>query len=122
MADLTYSIQTQLAKGSLNYSFNASGVTADLSTTGMIATTLNLSTATTAISTASMSSVGLCMARSLATAETHVVTIGRLDGATLHGCVSLRGGEAAVFRMAPGNYAANAAVAGSRLVVTITEG
>ena len=31
-------------------------------------------------------------------------------------------GEAAVFRMAPGNYAANAAVAGSRLVLTITEG
>ncbi len=50
MADLTYSIQTQLSKGALNHSFNASGVTADLSTTGMIAVTLNLSTATTAIS------------------------------------------------------------------------
>lgn len=122
MADLTYSIQAQLAKGALNHTFNAAGVTADLATTGIIATTLNLSTATTAISTAALSSVGLCMARSLATSETHVVTIGRLDGATLHGCVSLRAGEAAVFRMAPGNYAANAAVAGSRLVLTITEG
>lgn len=122
MADLNYSIQTQLTKGSLNHTFNASGVTADLSASGLIATTLSLSTATTSISTASMSSLGLCMARSLATSETHVVTIGRLDGSTLHGCVALRGGEAAVFRMSPGNYAANAAVAGSRLVLTITEG
>jgi len=122
MADISFSIQAQITKGSLNQSVSASGVTADMSTTGMIATTLNLGTATTSISTANLSSVGLCFARNLATVSTHVVTIGRFDGTTMHGCVSLRAGEAAVFRMAAGNYAANAAVADSRLLVQITEG
>lgn len=122
MADISFSIQAQVAKEPLSQSFAASGVTANMAASGLIATTLNLSTATTQISTANLSSVGICYARSLATSETHVVTIGRLDGATLHGCVSLRAGEAALFRMAAGNYAANAAVAGSRLLVQITEG
>jgi phosphate/sulfate permease len=122
MPDISYSIQAQVQKGALSQAFSVAGVTADMTATGLIATTLSLGTSTTQISTAALTSVGMCFARSLATESTHVVTIGRLDGATLYGCVSLRGGEAAVFRMAPGNYAANAAVAGSRLVVTITEG
>jgi hypothetical protein len=122
MSDINFSIQAQVSKGILSQTFAASGVTANMSESGLIGTTLNLGTATTQITTAALSSLGLCFARSLATSETHVVTIGRLDGTTLHGCVSLRAGEAAVFRMAAGNYAANAAVANSRLLVQITEG
>ena len=122
MADISYSVQAQVSKGSLLQSFSASGVTADMSTTGLIATTLNLGTATTQITTAALSSLGLCFARSLATETTHTVTIGRLVSNTLHGTVSLRAGEAAVFRMAAGDYCANAAVANSRVVLTILEG
>lgn len=122
MADINYSIQAQVSKEPLVQTFAASGITSSMAATGLIATTLSLGTATTQISTAALTSVGLCVARSLATSETHVVTIGRLDGTTLYGAVSLRGGEAAIFRMAAGNYAANAAVAGSRLLVQITEG
>lgn len=122
MPDISYSIQAQVTKGALSQAFSVAGVTADMAATGLIATTLSLGTSTTQISTAALTSVGMCFARSLATSETHVVTIGRLDGTTLHGAVSLRAGEGAVFRMAAGNYAANAAVAGSRLLVQITEG
>ena len=122
MADISYSIQAQVTKGALNQTLSASGVTANISTTGLIATTLDLGTAATQITTTNLSSLGLCFARSLTTVETHVVTIGRLVSGTLHGAVSLRAGEAAVFRMAAGDYAANAAVANSRVVVQITEG
>ena len=122
MPDINFSIQAQVSRDILSQTFAASGVTANMAASGLIGTTLNLGTATTQITTAALSSLGLCFARSLATSETHVVTIGRLDGTTLHGCVSLRAGEAAVFRMAAGNYAANAAVANSRLLVQITEG
>ena len=76
----------------------------------------------TQISTTSLGALGLCFARSLTTVATHVVSIGRYDGTTLHSAVQLRGGEAAVLRLAPGNYAANAAVAGTRAIITITEG
>jgi hypothetical protein len=52
---------------------------------------------------------------------THTVSIGRLVGTTLHDTVRLKAGEAAVLRLAPGDYAAKAAVAGTRAVLTIYE-
>jgi hypothetical protein len=122
MADVSYTITGQVAKGALSQSFAASGVTADMNTTGMIALTLNLGTATQAISTASLSSVGLAFARSLATTGTHTVSFGRLDGTTLYEAVTLRAGEAAVMRLAAGDYGAKAVVANSRLVISIYEG
>jgi hypothetical protein len=36
--------------------------------------------------------------------------------------VSLRGGEAAIGRLAAGNYAAQANLTGTRLVITVVEG
>lgn len=122
MADINYSINGQVSKGSLSQAFAASGVTADMTTTGVLAVTLNLGTATQAISTASLSSVGVTFARSLATTGTHTVSFGRLDGTNLYESVTLRAGEAAVLRLSAGNYGAKAAVENSRLVVTIYEG
>lgn len=121
MPDINYSINAQVQKGSLSQQFAASGVTADIATAGILAVTLNLGTAVTQISTATLGSLGLCFARSLATTTTHTVSFGRFDGTTLHETVQLRAGEAAIFRLAAGNYAARAAVGGSRLVLTVLE-
>jgi hypothetical protein len=121
MPDINYTINAQVQKGSLSQQFAASGVTADIATAGILAVTLNLGTAVTQISTATLGSLGLCFARSLATETTHTVSFGRFDGTNLHETVSLRAGEAAILRLAVGNYAAKAAVGGSRLVLTVLE-
>lgn len=122
MSDVAFSIQANASKGRFAQSFVASGVTASMATAGLMAVTLNLGTTTTQITTASLGSLGLCFAQSLATESTHTVSFGRLDGNTLHETVSLRGGEAAILRLASGQYAAKAAVAGSRLMLQILEG
>lgn len=121
MADINYTINGQVSKGSLSQSFAASGVTANIATAGVIAVTLNLNTNVTTISTAALGAVGLCFARSLATSSTHTVSFGRYVSGTLHETVRLKGGEAAVLRLAAGDYAAKAAVADSRLVLTVYE-
>jgi len=121
MPDVQYTINGQINKGSLLQSFAASGVTASMATAGVIAVTLELDTSTTAVSTASLGAVGLCFARSLATETTHTVSFGRVDSNVLYETVRLKAGEAAVMRLADGDYAAKAAVAGSRLVLTIYE-
>lgn len=122
MADVSYSINANANKGRFSQSFVSSGVTASLATAGVMAVTLELGTASTQITTTTLGSLGLCFAQSLATESTHTVSFGRLDGTTLHETVQLRGGEAAVLRLAAGDYAAKAAVAGSRLVLQILEG
>lgn len=121
MPDINYTINGQIAKGSLLQSFAASGVTASMATAGVASVTLELDTSTTAISTSTLGAVGLCFARSLATTETHTVSFGRLDGTNLFETVRLKAGEAAVLRLAAGDYAAKSAVSGSRLVLTIYE-
>ena len=122
MADVNYTINGQVAKGSLSQSFAAAGVTASMTTTGMLAVTLNLGTATQQITTSTLSTLGLAFARSLATTGTHTVSFGRLDGTTLYDAVTLRAGEAAMLRLSAGDYGAKAAVANSRLVLTVYEG
>lgn len=121
MPDLNYSITGQVQKGTLSQSFAATGVTADIATAGVLSVTLALGTNATTISTASMGSLGLCFARSLATETTHTVSFGRYSGGTLYETARLKAGEAAVLRLAPGDYAAKAAVANSRIVLTIFE-
>ena len=121
MPDVNYSITGQVQKGALSQAFAATGITADIATAGVLSVTLALTTNSTQISTTTLGSVGLCFARSLATTTTHEVSFGRLDGSTLHEAVRLKAGEAAVLRLAAGDYAAKAAVAGSRLVLTIYE-
>lgn len=121
MPDINYSITGQVSKGALAQSFAATGVTADMAAPGMLAITLNLGTSVTQISTAALGSVGLAFARSLATSTTHTVSFGRFVGGTLHDSVRLKAGEAAVLRLAAGDYAARSAVEGSRLVLTVYE-
>lgn len=121
MSDIRYTINANVAKGSLVQAFNASGLTATMETAGMLAVTLNLGTSVTQINTATMGALGLCLARSLATTTTHTVSFGRYVGGTLHDTVRLKAGDAALLRLAPGDYAAKAAVDGSRLVLTVLE-
>lgn len=121
MADISYTISGSLNKGALQNTFSASGVTADLATAGLLAVTLELGTTTSQITTTTLGALGLCFARSLATETTHTVSIGRLDGTTLHDAVRLKAGEAAILRLAPGDYAAKAAVEDTRAVLTIYE-
>lgn len=121
MADISYSINGQIAKGALSQTFSASGVTANMATAGVLSVTLNLGTSVTQINTATLGSVGLVFARSLATTTTHTVSFGRYVGGTLHETVRLKAGEAAVMRLAAGDYAAKSAVEGSRLVLTVYE-
>lgn len=121
MPDISYTINAQVQKGSLSQQLAASGVTADIATAGMLAVTLNLGTSVTQISTANMGSLGLAFARSLATTNTHTVSFGRYSGGTLYETVRLKAGEAAILRLASGDYAAKAAVEGSRLVLTVLE-
>ena len=121
MPDISYSVSVNVNAGSLSSNLIASNVTSDFATTGFLALTLSVGTATQAISTASASSLGLCFARSLNTVSTHTVSFGRLDGTTLHETVRLKGGDAALLRLAPGNYAARSAAAGGRLLLQILE-
>lgn len=121
MPDLAFSVSALVTKGALSQSFNAANITASMATAGMLAVTLNLGTSATQISTATMGALGLCYARNLATTTTHTVSLGRYSGGTLYESVRLRAGEAALMRLAPGDYAANAAVAGSRLLINILE-
>jgi hypothetical protein len=121
MPDISYSLNINVSAGALQQNLNASNITSDFSTTGMLAVTLNVGTATQAISTASASVLGLAFARSLSTAGTHTISFGRISGTTLFDVVRLKAGEAAVLRMAPGNYAAKADAPGSRLLLQILE-
>lgn len=122
MADVTYNISGTVQKGALREQFNASAITADIATAGVLSVTLPLGTTTTQVSTSTLGSLGLAFIRNLATETTHAVSFGRLDGTTLHDTVRLRAGEAALLRLAPGTYAAKAAVAGTtRAVITIYE-
>lgn len=121
MPDISYSVSVSVNAGALSSNLIASNVTSDFATTGFLALTLNVGTATQAISTASAASLGLCFARSLNTASTHTVSFGRLSGTTLFETVRLKGGDAALLRLAPGSYAAQSNAAGGRLLLQILE-
>jgi hypothetical protein len=121
MADISYSVNLSVNAGALSQNLNASNITSDFSTTGLLALTLNVGTSTQAITTASASSLGLCFARSLATAGTHTVSFGRVSGTTIFETVRLKAGDATILRLAPGNYAAKADAPNSRLLLQILE-
>jgi len=121
MADVSYSLNVSVNADALRQNMNASNITSDFATTGLLAVTLNLGTSTQAITTASASILGLCFAQSLATAGTHTVSFGRVSGTTLFETVRLKAGDAAVLRLAPGNYAAKADAPNSRLLLQILE-
>jgi len=124
MPDINYSVSVNASKGPLSQMFAASGVTADMAATGLYAVSLTLGTAVTTVSTASLSSVGVCVARALSTStvSTQTVSFGRYAGGTLYESMTLRPGEAAVLRLAAGSYAAKASVEGLPLLLQILEG
>ena len=121
MPDISYNVSVNVNAGNLSSNLIASNVTSDFATAGFLALTLSVGTATQAISTASAASLGLCFARSLNTVSTHTVSFGRLSGTTLFETVRLKGGDAAVLRLAPGNYAAKSSAEGGRLLLQILE-
>lgn len=122
MADISYSINVNVNAGALNQNLNASNITSDfIIANGLLALTLNLGTATQAITTSSASNLGLAFARSLATSGTHTISFGRVSGTTLFDVVRLKAGEAAVLRLAPGNYAAKSDAPSSRLLLQVLE-
>lgn len=122
MADLTLSFQVSASKGSFAQSFVASGMTADMDFAGVMAVPATLGTSPVTITTTSLSSLGVAMVSNLATGSTQVVTFGRWDGTSLWGAAALRGGEKAVLRLEPGNYAWKANTAGTRALLQILEG
>jgi hypothetical protein len=121
MPDISYSVSVNVNAGNLSSNLIASNVTSDFATAGFLALTLSVGTTTQVISTASASTLGLAFARSLNTTSTHTVSFGRLSGTTLFETVRLKGGDAAVLRLAPGNYAAQSNAAGGRLLLQILE-
>jgi hypothetical protein len=121
MPDISYSVNLNVNAGALSQNVNASNITSDFATAGLLALTLNVGTSTQAITTASASSLGLCFARSLATAGTHTVSFGRVSGTTLFETVRLKPGDATILRLAAGNYAAKADAPNSRLLLQILE-
>jgi len=121
MADLNLQLTLRAAKGFLKYTAD-NNFTADMTLNGLKVQTLDLSTATQSISTALLTTLGVCFAQSLATVATHTISFGRLVGTNLYSSCTLKAGEAALLRLTAGEYAAQAAVASSRLLITITEG
>ena len=110
------------SKNGLSDTF-ASQQTAVMSVAGYRVQTPTLGTAVATVSTANLSSVGYAFLRSLVTTTqaTCTITVGKLVSGTLHPVVTLRPNEPAVFRMAAGDYAAQAAAEGYRLQVAIFE-
>jgi hypothetical protein len=124
MADINYSFNLNLSKAPLSQAFAVSGVTADMAATGLYSVTPTLGTAVSQISTATLASVGLCIARNLSTSTSTSTTVsfGRYVSSTLHETVTLRPGEAALLRLSAGSYAAKAAAEGTPLLLQILEG
>jgi hypothetical protein len=118
---ISYSVNLSVNAGALRQNINASNITSTFATAGFLAVTLNVGTSTTAINTAAASSLGLCFARSLATAGADTVSLGRVSGTMLFDVVRLKAGDAALLRLAPGDYAAQSSAEGGRLLLQILE-
>ena len=119
MADISYSITMKVDKDNLSNSVAASGITATMNEVGLQSMTLALTTATVAISTASLSSVGMAFMRNLSTSTAQV---GITAGGSFVPLCTMRAGEPQIFRMATGQDYAAVGTAGTRLRVDITEG
>jgi hypothetical protein len=124
MSDINYSFNVALSKSPLVQNFAVSGVTANMAATGLYSVTPTLGTSVTQISTATLASVGLCIARNLSTSTSTSTTVsfGRYVSSTLYETVTLLPGEAALLRLSAGSYAAKAAAEGTPLLLQILEG
>jgi hypothetical protein len=120
---ISYSLNLNVNAGALQTNINASNITSVFETAGFLAVTLSVGTSTQAINTAASSGLGICFARSLVTdtTGTHTVSFGRLDSGTLYDAARLRPGDAALLRLAPGDYAAQSNAEDGRLLLQILE-
>lgn len=119
---VTISLGLAFQKGVLADAFNADA-TATMSVAGYKVQAPTFGTAVSSISTATIDTLGYAFLQSLVTTtqSTCTITFGRLDGTNLHGTVRLRPGEPAVLRLAPGQYAAQAAGEGYRMLIATLE-
>jgi hypothetical protein len=119
---LSVNVNLALSKGNLSETFAATQ-TASVSATGYDVQVPSLGTASTLLSTATLSALGYSFMRSLVTTtqSTCTITFGRLDGTTMHDMVKLRPGEIATMRLASGSYAAKAADSGYRFLFAVIE-
>lgn len=122
MADVTCTVSMKVNKGFLQSDVNARGVTANMTSDSMIATTYALTTNATTLSTANLSSVGFAVFRNLSTATASVAQIGIDAGGSFVSLATLRAGEPALFRLSTGQQYQAIGTAGARLRVDITEG
>lgn len=109
-------------RGVLSDAFNAD-MTATMSVTGYKVQSPTFGTNATAISTATINTLGYAFLRSLVTTTqaTCTITFGTISGTTLNGVVQLRPSEPAVLRLAPGQYGAQGAAEGYRLFIATLE-
>lgn len=116
------SLGVTFTKGNLTDSFSAD-TTATMNVAGYKVQAPTFGTAASAISTATLNTLGYAFLRSLVTTTQTTCTInfGTLNGTTLNSVVRLRPNEPAVLRLAPGNYGAQAADEGYRMLVAILE-
>jgi len=125
MPDVNYTISATLDKGALSQTFIAAGVTTDMAASGLTTLTVTPGTnaaGTVALSTATLTSVGLFFARNLSTVTTAAVSFGQLSAGAMVPTVRLLGGEAAIGRLEAGSYAAQSNLTGTQLVISILEG
>ena len=122
MPDITFSIERLIDKNGFSQT-DRHETTASMTIAGLKAQSPAIGTAVSAISTATLDTVGVAFARALvtSTATTATIEIGRLDGTTLYSFCRLKPNEAAVLRLAPGNYGAKANADGARLFISIAE-
>lgn len=122
MSDLALVFERNIQKGGF-VDAERHETTAVMSITGLNEQTLPIGTAVQSVYTANIGTLGFAFARSLvtSTATTATIEIGRLDGTSLFSFCRLKPDEAALLRLAPGNYAAKADAAGARLFISIAE-
>lgn len=122
MSAVTVSLGLSFSKGVIGDTFNGAA-TATMNVAGYKVQAPTFGTAVSSISTATIDTLGYAFLQSLVTTTqaTCTITVGRLDGTNFYGAVRLRPGEPSVLRLAPGNYAAQAADEGYRLLIANLE-
>jgi flagellar capping protein FliD len=118
----TVNVSLSFTKSGVSDAFSSSQ-TATMAVAGYKVQVPTFGTAASQISTATVNTLGYAYLQSLVTTTqaTCTLTFGRLDGTAFSPVVKLLPNEPAVLRLAPGNYAAQGAAEGYRLLVAILE-
>jgi hypothetical protein len=122
MPDISYGISLTVNKDNLVNQVAVSNITAAMSNVGLKSVTYTLTTNTTSISTANLSSVGMAFLRNLSTAAASTAQIGIAAGGSFASFATLRAGEPQLIRLSSGTDYVAIGTAGTRLRVDITEG